>query len=48
MARTIMNGIDHKWEVNDNMVQLFERCGGRWVALGDAERWSDELIAELI
>jgi hypothetical protein len=48
MARTIMNGKDHKWEVIGNMVQLFERCGNRWVALGDAERWSDELISELI
>ena len=35
-----------KVEINGNMVQYFELMGNRWVGLGQAERWSDELIAE--
>lgn len=45
MRTVIINEIT-KVEINENMVQYFEMMGNRWVALGPAERWSDELIAE--
>ena len=48
MKRTIMVNEWKKIEItNEEMVQFFEKMGGRWVALGDAESWSKELIDEL-
>lgn len=44
--RTVIIDEITKVEINGNMVQYFELMGNRWVALGSAERWSDELIAE--
>lgn len=32
--------------IEDNMVAYFELMGDRWVSLGPAERYSDEMIAE--
>lgn len=48
MKKMIMVDANHKWEINENMVELFELCGGRWVSMGGAERWSDQLINELV
>lgn len=48
MKRTIMVNDWKKIEITDEeMVQYFEKMGGRWVALGAAESWSKELIDEL-
>lgn len=48
MKRTIMVNEWTKIEITDEeMVQYFEKMGGRWVALGPAESWSKELIDEL-
>lgn len=35
-----------KVEINGNEIQFFELMGAKWVALGDAEIWSEELIKE--
>lgn len=46
---TIQTDRIHKYIVtDDNTVQFYEFMGGRWVALGVPERWSDDLIRELL
>lgn len=45
--RTIIINEYTKVEISkDNMVQFFELMGNRWIALGNAEMWSEELINE--
>lgn len=45
--KTILINECHKYEINGDEVQFFEKMGERWVPLGNAEKWSDELIADL-
>lgn len=46
MRTTIMIDEITKVEIDGAMVQYFEKMNGRWVGLGPAERWSEELIKE--
>lgn len=38
----------HKYEIDGNNVQFMEKVSGSWRKLGQPEKWSDELIQELI